>query len=221
MNLREEVAREGGIEAVSRRRGLLRARRPPGSGRLDPEPARDDNDLSRRVARRAPPRRKRGDLCSGLDAVPVIPGCLLGVCAPALHLIGETALPGTLGSGSPVFLVILPLPGLPRHAQRAPGADWLETTCEGPSATTTDDPSGRPRSAPCAAAASLWTPARAPDSRSLRTAGHPPMLGAEPSCIAASRGVTSLRPLRPVGRRSSGRVVLDRRCAASRRALGG
>ena len=32
------------------------------------------------------------------------------------------------------------------------------------------------------------------------------MLGAEPSWIAASRGVTSLRPLRPVGRRSSGRV---------------
>jgi hypothetical protein len=40
--------------------------------------------------------------------------------------------------------------------------------------------------------------------------------------MAASRGVTSLRPLRPVGRRSSGRVVVvDRRCAASRRALGG
>jgi hypothetical protein len=50
----------------------------------------------------------------------------------------------------------------------------------------------------------------------------PPATGAGPSCIAASRGVTSLRSLRPYGRRSSGRVVVvGLRCAASRRALGG
>ena len=50
----------------------------------------------------------------------------------------------------------------------------------------------------------------------------PPSSGAGPPCVAASKGVTSLRPLRPCGRRSSGRlVVVNLRCAASRRALGG
>ena len=58
--------------------------------------------------------------------------------------------------------------------------------------------------------------------RGIRGRPFTPTSGAEPSCIAASRGVTSLRSLRPCGRRSSGRVVVvDRRCAASRRALGG
>jgi hypothetical protein len=117
--------------------------------------------------------------------------------------------------------------GRQRPARRARNATAcarrpLEVTCEGPSATTADDPSDTPRSAPMRCGGLVGAPARAPDSRSLRTAGHPRVLRGEPSCIAASRGVTSLRPLRPGGRRSSGRVVgVDRRCAAPRRALGG
>jgi hypothetical protein len=60
----------------------------------------------------------------------------------------------------------------------------------------TGDPSATPRSVPALRRLCSQAPSRAPDSWGSRTAPHPD-LGAEPSCIAASRGVTSLRSLRP------------------------
>lgn len=108
------------------------------------------------------------------------------------------------------------LPAGRRRAARSEGAGRAAR------ATTPDDPSGTPRSAPCAAAASLWAPGRAPDSRRSQMGGHPRVLRGGSSCIAASRGVTSLRPVPPawaplVWPRPRG----HRRCAASRRASGG
>jgi hypothetical protein len=105
-------------------------------------------------------------------------GCLLDVFAPALHLLGETAPPGTLG---------VRLAGLPRH----PPSPWFAASrstrtgsrlagghVRGAVRHHDRRPLRHTPSVPCAAAASLWAPARAPDSRSLRTAGHPRMLGA-------------------------------------------
>ena len=64
-------------------------------------------------------------------------------------------------------------------------------------------------------------PSALPGNRLHGVRGRSPPRGGNPSCLASSRGVTSLRPAGPCGRRSPGRVVLVDHplCAATRRAL--
>jgi hypothetical protein len=174
-----------------------------------------------RSARGATPLRRLGpaervSLVLGAGRVLLrLAGCLLRLVAPTP--IGPTGSSGVLGIrlAAPALHPCPLCPAAPRtprggcaaHARGAVRPHMARRPLSGPA------------SAPCAAAARSRAPAPAPDWWICGRRLVPACSGVPPS-IDPSKGVTSLRPRRLAGHRSSGRVAaIDRRCAASRRAL--